>query len=154
MAIYRPSLRAVVLWLVIVVAGGVLGRSATAATTSVSVALTGRVRGPSEPVGFTGNARIISTLLIDEFGGPPSVHLTLDLRGVAGIGATTRKRYVISGPQIMIRPLVGTDIIDFTFPFVPSGALSPIGIGNATFGIAFDVSTANVNRAVANITDP
>src|SRR5262245_1441939 len=154
MAIYRPALRAVVLWLLVVVAGGVLGRSATAATTSVSVALTGRVKGPTEPVGFTGRAQITSTLLIDEFGGPPSVHLTLDLRGVTGVGATTKKRYVISGPQIMIRPLVGTDVIDFTFPFVPSGALAPIGIGNATFGIGFDVSTANVNRAAATITDP
>ena len=154
MAMYRPSLRAVVLWLVVVVAGGVLGRSATAATTSVSVAVASQVKGPSEVVRFAGNAQITSALLIDEFGGPPSVHLTLDLRGVAGVGVTTKKRYVISGPQIMIRPLVSTEVIDFTFPFVPSGALAPIGIGNATFGIAFDVSTANVNRAAATITDP
>ena len=154
MAIYRPTLPAVVLSLLVVVAGGAIGSTATAATSSVIVAVTGRVKGPAEPVAFTGRAQITSTLLIDEFGGPPSVHLTLDLRGVTGVGAATKKKYLISGPQIMIRPLATTDVIDFTFPFVPSGALSPVGIGNATFGLAFDVSTASVNRANATITDP
>src|SRR5262245_38408719 len=154
MAIYRPSRHAVVMWLLVVVVGGLIGSTAIAGTNTFSAITAGLVKGPPEAVAFAGKTQNTSTLLIDEFGGPPSVQLTLDLRGVTGVGATTKKRYAISGPQIMIRPLASTDVIDFTFPFVPVGALSPISIGNATFGITFDVSTAGINRAIAAITDP
>ena len=155
MTIYRPSFRVVVLSLLVAAAGGVIGITpAAAGTSSVSVTVLGLVRGPSEWVTFSGKGQITSTLLIDDFGGPPSVQLTLDLTGVPGVGATTKTRYVISGPQLMIRSLASLDVIDFTFPFVPSGAISPIGIGNAWFGIDFDVSSGSVKAAGAVLSNP
>ena len=53
---------------------------------------------------------------------PPSVRLSIDFSNVTGVGLKTGTKYVTSGEQELVRPLVATDVVDVTFAFFPRGA--------------------------------
>jgi len=156
----RPLFTAVVLSLMVGIAGGLAGGSSPAhAIVSIAssgmntILYAGTVNGPPESVFLAGLAQIRFVVVRDpDFGKPPAVRLDIDLSNVFGVGLTTGTRYVTSGRQNLIRPLVATDVVDITFPFFPSGpggfALARQAL--ASFTVTYDVSTGRVTSATAS----
>jgi hypothetical protein len=115
------------------------------------------VSGDSESVVFSGQARIASKVVPDpDFGSPPNVVLTIDLTPVTGTGVLTNTKYVTNAVEIVIRPLIASDIVQFTFPFYPSGTngVSSSRVGQVTFAMTFDVNAGTVTSAAASFSTP
>jgi hypothetical protein len=126
----RRLLFAVVLLLLVGIIGGPVGGSspALAVVSLVSPATTkllyaGVVHGAPERVMLLGVVQIDMVVVRDpDFGTPPAVRLSIDFSNVTGIGMQTGTKYVTSGGQELVRPLVATDVVDVTFAIHPSGA--------------------------------
>jgi len=126
----RRPLFAVVLLLLVGIIGGLVGGSspalavvsiASSGTTTITYA--GTVRGAPEPVFLLGFVQFDMVVVRDpDFGTPSVVRLSIDFSHVAGVGMKTGTKYVTSGEQYLIRPLVATDVVDVTFAIHPSGA--------------------------------
>jgi hypothetical protein len=83
----------------------------------------GMVRGAPEPVLLVGFVQFQMVVIRDpDFGTPPRVQLSIDFSHVNGVGLKTGTKYVTSGGQELVRPLVGIDALDVTFAIHPSGA--------------------------------
>ena len=81
------------------------------------------MRGAPEPVFLVGFVQFQMDVVRDpDFGTPPTVRLSIDFSHVAGVGMKTGTKYVTSGGQDLIRPLVAKDVVDVTFAIYPSGA--------------------------------
>jgi hypothetical protein len=121
---------AVVLSLLVGIIGGAVGGSspalavvsiASSATTKLLYA--GVVNGAPERVMLLGIVQIDMVVVRDpDFDTPPTVRLSIDFSNVTGIGMQTGTKYVTSGGQDLLRPLVATDVVDVTFAIYPSGA--------------------------------
>ena len=126
----RRPLFAVVLSLLVGIIGGLVGGSSPAlAVVSIASSGTttipygGTVTGAPEPVFLLGFVQFDMVVVRDpDFGTPPVVRLSIDFSHVAGVGLRTGTRYVTSGGQDLIRPLVATDVVDVTFAIMPSSA--------------------------------
>jgi hypothetical protein len=126
----RRPLFAVVLSLLVGIIGSLVGGSSPAlAVVSITSSGTttilygGTVRGAPEPVFLLGFVQIDMVVVEDpDFGTPPVVRLNFDFSNVSGVGVKTGTKYVISGEQELVRPLVATDVVDVTFAIFPSGA--------------------------------
>jgi hypothetical protein len=120
------------------------------------VPVRGVVTGAPESVTFTGNAVVLSRLAPDPDFNRPRVVLTLDLTGVAGTGAQSGAKYVISGPEFTQRQVAASHAIEFTFPFKSnvSAAAATARTGVASFVLDFNVSTGAVTGASASVTSP
>jgi hypothetical protein len=160
MKIRRSLFTSVKLWHLVAILGAVVGWSSTAAqaappTSTSGVKVVGVVTGGPEVVTFSGRAQINTTLVTDpDFGTPPSVVISLDLSTVGGTGVSTKKNYVISGPEIMIRDLASSDFVDFNFTFLENGEISSVRTGYATFMLDFNVASASITRALIVIRTP
>ena len=125
----RRPLSAVVLALLVGGIGGLVGGSSPAlAVVSIASSGTttipygGTVRGAPEPVFLVGFVQIDMVVVEDpDFGTPPVVRLNFDFSNVTGVGLKTGTKYVTSGGQELVRPLVATDVVDVTFAIFPSG---------------------------------
>jgi hypothetical protein len=126
----RRRLFAVALALLVGSSGGLVGGSSPALAV-VSVASSGTttipyggiVQGAPEPVFLVGFVQIEMVVVRDpDFGTPPVVRLSIDFSHVSGVGVKTGTKYVTSGGQELVRPLVATDVVDVTFAIFPSGA--------------------------------
>lgn len=156
----RPFVRASALVLVVGLAAGLVGGSspahavvAIAYSGSSTIAYSGTVDGPPESVFLSGLVQIAFVVARDpDFGKRPSVLLDIDFGNVSGVGLRTGTRYVTSGGQHLIRPLVATDVVDVTFPFFPSGpggsALARQAL--ASFTITYDVATGRVTSVATS----
>src|SRR5262245_15574223 len=126
----RRPLFAVVLSLLVGLIGGLVGgsRPALAVVSIASSGTTmipygGTVRGAPEPVFLVGFVQLGMVVVRDpDFGTPPVVRLSIDFSNVTGVGLKTGTKYVTSGGQDLVRPLVATDVVDVTFAIFPSGA--------------------------------
>ena len=132
--------------------------SSTTTTTSTSalVMVKGAVIGAPENVNFSGQAQVKANVVTDpDFGAQPTVVLSIDLTGVTGIGASTGKKYVISGQENMNRRLNAADLVQITFPFYASGG-SPASsrVGAASFSLGYNVSTLKLTSATGQIGSP
>ena len=132
--------------------------SSTTTTTSTSALVTvkGSVMGAPETVNFSGQAQVKANVVTDpDFGAQPTVVLTIDMSNVTGVGASTGKKYVVSGQETMNRRLNAADLVQVTFPFYPSGA-SPTSsrIGSASFSLGYNVSTMSLTGASGQIASP
>ena len=79
--------------------------------------------GASERVLLVGFVQIGMAVVRDpDFGEPTAVRLSLDFSNVNGVGLRTGTKYLSSGGQEIIRPLVATDVVNVTFAIHPSGA--------------------------------
>jgi hypothetical protein len=110
-------------------AGLVAGSRPALAVVSITSAGTttipygGMVRGAPEPVLLVGFVQFQMVVVRDpDFGTPPRVQLSIDFSHVNGVGLKTGTKYVTSGGQELVRPLVGIDALDVTFAIHPSGA--------------------------------
>ena len=157
----RPLFTAVVLSLLVGIAGGLAGGSSAAhavvsiaSSASSTILYSGTVNGPPESVFLAGLAQITFVVVRDpDFGTPPAVRLNIDLSNVFGVGLSTGTLYVTSGGQSLIRPLVATDVVDITFPFFPSG---PGGFAQArqalaSFTLHYNVRTATFKSGTSSI---
>jgi hypothetical protein len=128
---------------------------------SAVVPVAGIVSGQPESVSFSGQANLQIRLSRDEvnLSRIPSLLLYIDLSSVAGVGSSTKKKYVITGPEIVQRPLAASDTIEFAFPFVPSGPVATSGAtsarnGVASFTLSFDLTTGAVTSGTGSIAAP
>jgi hypothetical protein len=126
----RRPLFVVVLTLLVGIIGGLVGGSSPALAV-VSIASSGTapilyagvVDGAPERVFLMGVVQIGIVVVRDpDFDTPPFARLSIDFSNVTGVGLKTGTKYVTSGGQELVRPLVATDVIDVTFAFFPSGA--------------------------------
>ena len=154
-----------------------LGFAAGAASTdtAVSASVSGQVGGPAasqtqssitessaltgastELVTFSGNAVIKAAVRDDpDFRTPPIVVLFIDMSGVTGVGATTRKKYVTTNKTIVQRRLRSTDTVDVSFPFWVSGtsATGSGPVGKMSFALTYDLTTKALTSAAGSISN-
>jgi hypothetical protein len=150
--------------------GGIVGLvgGSTPALAVVSIASAGTtkipyggiVKGAPEPVLLMGFVQIETVVVRDpDFGTPPVVRLSIDFSRVSGIGLKSGTKYVTSGRQDLLRPLVATDVVDVTFAIHPS---SPTGFtlarpALASFTLDYNVRNEAFDSGTAsgsvNVTD-
>lgn len=127
------------------------GTAANAAVTvtnsGVVVPITGVVAGAPETVSFSGNATISLRLVPADPGSvaPPMMAFTVDLTQVTGTGLTTGKTYIISGPEIINRPLGLVTSLQVTFPFLVDGDFLGARTGLASFAITYNPTTNSLS---------
>lgn len=157
----RALLKSGVLAVAVVVAGAAAwwaGAPVQAASTwhTKSVAITGTVTGSPESVSFSGDATVSSRLAQDPDFGAHGLVLSIDLRGVSGVGASSSAKYVIGGPEIVQKRLASSYAIDLTFPFYASGSTGTAGArsGLASFALNIDTATGAVTSATGKVASP
>jgi len=132
--------------------------SSTTTTTSTSalVPVTGVVTGGAESVSFSGQAKVSANVVTDpDFGGTPTVVLSIDLSGLSGVGASTNKKYVTADGEVINRRLSAADTLQYTFPFYQSGASAMSArVGSASFNLSFDVNTLRLTGVTGRIGSP
>jgi len=131
--------------------------SATTTTaTSALVSVKGSVIGAPENVNFSGQAQVSTKIVTDpDFGLPPTVLVSIDLSNVAGVGASTGKKYVVVSQETLRRPFNAADLVQITFPFYPSGGGSASSrLGEASFSLGYDVRTLKLTGVSAQIATP
>jgi hypothetical protein len=128
----------------------------TTTSTAALVAVQGTVSGGAESVSFSGKAKVSADVVTDpDFGGTPTVVLSIDLSGLSGVGAATRKKYVTAAGDIVNRRLAAGDTLEYTFPFYESGASpSSARVGLVSFSLSFDVNTLKLTSASGRIGSP
>src|SRR5262245_11457775 len=132
--------------------------SSTTSTTSTlaMVPVVGVVTGGAESVRFSGRAKVSADVVTDpDFGGIPTVVLTIDLSGLNGVGASTGATYATSDRAIVQRRLTAADTVQYNFPFYRSGAgaMAP-SLGLASFNLSFNVNTLKLTGASGSIGSP
>jgi hypothetical protein len=128
----------------------------TTTSTSALVPVTGVVTGGAESVSFSGKAKVSANVVTDpDFGGTPTVVLSIDLSGLSGVGASTRKKYVTADGEVINRRLAAGDIVQYTFPFYENGASAMSArVGSVSFNLSFDVNTLMLTGATGSIGSP
>jgi hypothetical protein len=128
----------------------------TTTTTSALVMVKGAVIGAPENVNFSGLAQVSTNVVTDpDFGAQPTVVLSIDMSNVTGVGASTGRKYVVSGQETMNRRLNAADLVQVTFPFYPSGgSLMSSRIGSVSFSLGFNVGTMKLTGASGQIASP
>jgi len=130
--------------------------AAPAPAQSALVPIKGVVSGSPESVSFSGDAKVSSRHAADPDFNRPRLVVTIDLRGVAGVGSTTGAKYAISGPEFVQRELAASHAVEITFPFKnaksPSAATARTGV--ASFVIDFNVATGAMTAASGSVSTP
>jgi len=128
----------------------------TTTSTSALVPVAGVVTGGAESVSFSGKAKVSADVVTDpDFGGTPTVVLSIDLSGLSGVGAATRKKYVTADGEVINRRLAAGDIVQYNFPFYESGASAlSASVGTVSFNLSFDVNTLKLTGATGSIGSP
>jgi hypothetical protein len=151
----------VILALLAGIVASVVWESASAQITrgigKLVVPIAGAVQAGEETIALSGQARVIGTLVSDpDFGGPPSVLLSIHLLNVSGVGQSTGTRYIATGEQRLIRLLRRSDLVEFTFPVIPVGAggTALVSPALASFALDFDAGNERLRRATAKFATP
>jgi|SRR5688572_13870432 len=123
---------------------------------SSSLATTlGTVSSGLESVSFSGEAKISSRFAPDPDFGSPHVIVTIDLRGITGVGSLTRAVYTVSEVEVVQRRLAPTHRLEVTFPYSKSGdSRTPPQTGVAIVDLDYDVATGALRNSAASITTP
>lgn len=159
MKMHRTLFTPMALSFLVAVAGQALWwADAVAQTASLSntalVPIKGLVTATPENVSFSGQAKVTSRLAPDPDFNKPMLVLTIDLTGVTGVGASSKAKYVISGPEIVQLPLALWHPMKITFPFTRSSGTATEGTGLASFAFNFDLATGAITSATASIETP
>jgi hypothetical protein len=126
-------------------------RGAAAGDPVLVVPIRGSVKGATESVSFSGDARVTAHVARDtEFGDPPSVTVSVNLKGVTGSDGSGKK-YEASGEQAIVRPFQESDTIEVTFSYYPVGDSSGGGAGTMTFQLRFDPKSGTLLHADGRI---
>ena len=129
---------------------------AAASTPRLSVPIVGTVDGQPESVALAGTIEIANTLVTDTNGSSPKERLSLKLVGVSGAGVVTGAKYVASGEESLVRPLVASDHIEVMFPFFRATADGPLSARPvaASMVFNFDLLTGTITKATASFATP
>jgi hypothetical protein len=130
------------------------GEPAASRLSSSTAAARGTVSAAPESVTFSGQAKISSRFAPDPDFGSPHVIVTIDLRGITGVGSQTRATYTVSEVEVVQRRLAPTHRLEVTFPYVKSGERGIPQTGVAVVDLDFDVATGALTRSAASITTP
>lgn len=130
--------------------------AAPAPAQTALVPIKGVVSGSPESVSFSGEAKVISRHAPDPDFNKPRLVLTIDLRGVAGVGSTTGSAYRVYGPEVVQRQVAASHTVEITFPF--KSGISPAAVtartGVASFVLDFDVATGELTAASGSVSTP
>ena len=151
---------AVVLSLLVGMVGALAGSTSPAlavvsigATGATMIAYSGTVGGPPEAVALYGFVGVTTKVVRDpDFGKPPIVLLNVDFSGVTGVGLITKAKYVTSGGQDLIRPLVPVDVVDVTFAVFPgtAGGQARARAALASLTLSYDTGSGALTAAAAS----
>jgi hypothetical protein len=110
----------------------------------------------TESVTFSGNAVVRARVTPDpDFRTPDVVVLFIDMSGVTGVGATTKKKYVTTNKTIVQRRLRPSDSVVVSFPFWQSGTTSTgkSPVAAITINLTYDVNTKTLTAAAGSVTN-
>jgi len=159
MKTHRPLLAVVLALLVGIIGVLVDGSSPALAVVSIASSGTttipygGMVQGAPESVFLLGFVQIDMVVVEDpDFDAPPTVRLSIDFSHVSGVGLKTGTKYVTSGGQDLVRPLVDKDVVDVTFAIQPSGAagFTRVRQALASFTLNYNVRTETFASGTAS----
>jgi hypothetical protein len=126
------------------------------ATSTFTVQASGTVTTAPESVTFSGPIQILSTIVTDPAGGPPTAVVNIDARQLTARGASSGTVFLNSGQAHLTRPLVATDMIQTTFSFFPTGPggfLKP-RTAVATLNLSYNLATGALTAVTASISTP
>lgn len=120
------------------------------------VPIKGVVSGSPESVSFSGDAKVSSRHAADPDFNRPRLVVTIDLRGIAGVGSSSGAKYVVYGPELVQRPVAASHAVEITFPFKSSmsPAAASARTGLASFVLDFDVATGAMTAASGSVSTP
>ena len=127
--------------------------AAAAVTSTKTILVKGTVNtNAPESIPFSGKVQIKTTVVPDpDFGAPPSVHVAIDALDVQGLGATTKTKYFANEEVEVMRFLVASDQLDFTFVITTDpGGFTVVGLGLVSLTLTFD-SAGNLTAATGSI---
>jgi len=130
-------------------------RGATAAGDSVLVVpVSGKVKGPSESISFSGDARVRTHVRTEtEFDDPPGVTVSVNLTGLTGTDGSGKK-YEISGEQQIVRPFQESDTVEVTFSYYAAGGdQGGGGVGTMSLKLRFDPKSGALLHAAGRFED-
>lgn len=130
------------------------GATAAVSTNTSTVAISGTVSGGTESVSFSGDAKIANRLARDPHFNSPHYVMAIDLSGVTGVGADSRKKYAIAAPELIQRRVASTHVIDMTFPFRRADGVGSARTGAASFALGFDTATGAITSASGSVATP
>jgi hypothetical protein len=122
-----------------------IGGEARAATTSMVVPIAGTVTDATGSVSLSGQATIESTLVRDEFGGAPSVILSIHFSNVTGAGIRG------SGEAVLIRPLASSDKVEVELSLSTASGAASAHTAMARFALSFDPVSGALVRGTGGI---
>ena len=122
------------------------------ATIQVSGTASALKTGLGEAVDFSGPLRMSATVITDPVR-PPIVYVTIDGRGVKGIGNKTGKVYLNECEASVHRRFKGTNVIRTTFAFFENGPQSYLRskTGLLTLNLDFDRTTKVLTKATGSV---
>jgi hypothetical protein len=122
----------------------------------ISVPIVGTVDGRPESVALAGTIEIASLLVTDTNGSSPRERIALKLVGVSGAGVVTGAKYVASGEENLVRPLVASDQIEVMFPFFRATVDGPLSARSAAASMVlnFDLLSGTITKATATFSTP
>jgi hypothetical protein len=124
-----------------------IGGEARAASSMV-VPMAGTVTDAAGSVALSGQATIESTLVKDEFGGQPSVILSIHFSNVTGPGIRG------SGEAVLIRPLASSDKVEVELSLSTASGAATAHTAMATFALSLDLVSGAILRATGGIAAP
>jgi hypothetical protein len=131
-----------------------------AATTSTSVLQVIGTASPlqtglTETINFSGPLSVTTTVLVDP-ALPASVIVSIDGRGIIGVGATTKTIYHNECEANLTRQFAATDVIKTTFAFFENKAGSYLfsKTGLLTLSLAYSTKTMTLTKATAAVGGP
>ena len=129
---------------------------AAALTPRISVPIVGTVDGRPESVALAGTIEIANVLVTDTNGSSPKERLSLKLVGVSGAGVVSGAKYVASGEESLVRPLVASDHIEVMFPLYRATADGPLSARSVAASIVFnfDLLSGAVTKVTASFSTP
>ena len=139
----------------VVFSGGTAPAHALEPTFVTVVNVSGTVSDSPESVSFGGPARVSSRLAPDPDFNSPHLILMIDMSEVEGIGASSRKKYVVPPPEIVQRRLAANHTVEVLFPYLETGKnLETARTAVVSFALTFDVNTGAITQASGSVSTP
>ena len=124
-------------------------------TVQVSGSATAAQTGLNETVNFSGPVVVTATVVTDPIL-PPGAVVSIDGRGVKGIGATTGTVYLNECEANLSRLLAATDVINTTFAFFENKAGSYLfsKTGLLQLNLTYNTTTLALTNVIASVGAP
>lgn len=143
-----------ILGMISLAAPAALAQAATVSTFAlpISATVTAAASGLPEAVTFSGTAHVTATVSTDP-ALPPQVVVSVDGRGVEGVGQTSGLVYKNECEANLTRPLRALDSIHLTFAVFKEGPGSALNArtGLLTLNLSFDTTAMALTNATGSV---